>query len=118
MPPDVLDAKVVDTESEQETPPVMFPKARCDSVLIVAVLVEAFFEEILCKDARLQETLHALLYINVDCTVVGSQVGEVVGFDKIRGEVADIHVHVFRLVHGCVEVEILQVNGAMACVLC
>ncbi len=43
LPPDVLDAKVVDTESEQERPPVMFPKARCDFVLLVAMLVEAFF---------------------------------------------------------------------------
>jgi hypothetical protein len=41
--PGLLDAKVVGTESEQERPPVMFPKARCDFALIVAVLVEAFF---------------------------------------------------------------------------
>ncbi len=40
--PNVLDAKVVDTESEQERPPVMFPKARCDFALMVVVLIEAF----------------------------------------------------------------------------
>ncbi len=40
--PNVLDAKVVDTESEQERPPVVFPKARCDFALMVAMLVEAF----------------------------------------------------------------------------
>ncbi len=33
------------------------------------------------------------LYFDVDCTIVGSQVNEVVGFDKIREEVADFHVH-------------------------
>ncbi len=43
LPPDVLDAKVVNTESEQERPPVMFTKARCDVALMVAVLMEAFF---------------------------------------------------------------------------
>ncbi len=43
LPPDILDAKVVDTEGEQERPPVMFPKARCDFALMVAMLVEAFF---------------------------------------------------------------------------
>ncbi len=116
--PNVLDAKDVNAESEQERLPVMFPKARCDVALMVAVLVEAFFKEILCKDARLRKTVHALLYFDVDCTVVGSQVIEVVGFGKIRREVADLHAHVFQLVHGCVEVEILQVNGAIACVLC
>jgi hypothetical protein len=43
VPPDVLDAKVVNTEIEQERLPVAFPKARCDFALMVAMLVEAFF---------------------------------------------------------------------------
>jgi hypothetical protein len=116
--PNILDAKVVDTESEQERPPVMFPKAQCDVALMVAMLVEAFFREILCKDAHLRETIHALLYFDVDCTVVGSQVVVIVGFDKIGREVADLHAHVLRLAHWGVEVEILQVDGAIACVLC
>ncbi len=118
LPPDVLDAKVVDTESEQKRLPVMFPKARCDVALMVAVLIEAFFKEILCKNACLQDTVHSLLYFDVDCTIVVSQVDEVVGFDKIGREVADFHVHVFWLVQWGVEVGILQVNGAIACVLC
>ena len=66
----------------------------------------------------MRETVHSLLYFDLDCTVGGSQVDEVVGFDKIGREVADFHAHVFRLVHWGVEVEILQVNGAIACVLC
>ncbi len=99
LPPNVLDAKVVDTESEQERPPVVFPKAWCDIALMVAVLMEASFKEILCKDACLQETVHPLLYFDVDCTVIGSQVNEVVRFDKIGREVADFNAHVFWLVH-------------------
>ena len=91
----VLDTKVVATKSEQERPPVMFPKARCDVALLVAVLFEPFFEKILCKDAHLRDTIHALLYFDLDCTVIGSQVVEVVGFDKIGREVADLHAHVF-----------------------
>ncbi len=55
---------------------------------------------------------------DVDCTIVGSQVDEVVGFDKIGWEVADFHAHFFWLVHWGVEVEILQVKGAIVCVLC
>jgi hypothetical protein len=118
LPPNVLDAKVVDTETEQDRPPVIFLKARCDIALMIAMLVEEFFKEILCKDACLWETEHSLLYFDVDCTVVGSQVNEVVGFDKIGREVDDFHAHVFRSVHWGVEVEILQVNGAIACILC
>jgi hypothetical protein len=74
LPPNVLDAKDIKTESEQERPPFMFPKARCEVALLAAVLVESFFEEILCKDACLWETVHALLYFDLDCTIVGSQV--------------------------------------------
>ncbi len=118
LPPDVLDTKVVDTGSEQERPPVMFPKAWCDVALLVAVLVESFFKKILCEDAYLRATIHALLYFDVDCTLVGGQFVEVVGFDEIGREVADLHAHVFLLVHGCDEVEILQGNGAIVCILC
>jgi hypothetical protein len=95
----------------------MFPKARCDFALLVAMLVELFFKEILCKDARLWEAIHALMYFDVDYTLIGSQVVEVVGFDKFGREVADLHGHVFQLVHGCVEVEIFQVDGTIVCIL-
>ncbi len=64
------------------------------------------------------ETIHAFLYFDIDCTVVGSKVIEFVGFDGIGREVADLHAHVFQLVHGCVEVEVFQIDGAIACVLC
>ncbi len=64
------------------------------------------------------ETIHFLLYFDVDSTIVGSQVNEVVGFDEIGWGVADFHAHVFRLVHRGVEVQILQVIGAIVCVLC
>ncbi len=43
LPSNVLDAKVVNTESEQERLQVMFPKAWCNFVLMVAMLVEVFF---------------------------------------------------------------------------
>ncbi len=56
FPPNLLDAKVVNTESEQERRPVMFPKVWCDVALMVAMLIEAFFKEILCEDACLWET--------------------------------------------------------------
>ncbi len=96
----------------------MFPKARCDIALMVAMLVEVVFKEILRKDARLWETVHSLLYFDMDCTIVGSQVDEVVGFGKNGREVTDFHAHVFWSVHWGVEVDFFQVNGAIACNLC
>ncbi len=62
--------------------------------------------------------VYALMYFDIDGTVIVGQVFEVVKLDKIGREVAEFHVHVFRSVHGCVEVEILQINGEVACVLC
>ncbi len=96
----------------------MFPKTWCDLALLVAMLVKSFFEKILRKGAHLWDTIRALLYFDIDGSVIIGQVFEVVEFDKIGREVAEFHAHVFRLVHGCVEVEILQINGAVACVLC
>jgi hypothetical protein len=77
----------------------MFPQAQRDLALLVAMLVELFFEEILCKNTRLWETLHALLYFDKDGTAVVGQVCEVVDFDKIGREVAEFHAHEFWSVH-------------------
>jgi hypothetical protein len=63
----------------------MFPEAWGDIALMVAMLVETFLKEILCKDACLRETIQALLYFDIDYTVVGSQANDVVGFMKSRG---------------------------------
>ncbi len=63
------------------------------------------------------ETIHALLYFDIDGTVIVSQVFEVVEFEEIGREVAEFHVHILWLVHECVEVEILQTDGAVACIL-
>ncbi len=82
------------------------------------MLVEDFFEEILCEDARLWETVHARLYFDKDGNIIIGQGCEVAEFGKIRREVAELHAHEFRLVLWCVEVVILQINGAVACVLC
>ncbi len=62
--------------------------------------------------------IHALLYFDIGGTVIVGQVFDVVGFDEIGREVAKFHAHVFWLVHGCVEIQIFQINGAVACVLC
>ena len=44
-------------------------------------------------------------------------VGEVVHSYELFREVFDFHVHVLWTCHGCHEVEIFEVNGAVACTL-
>jgi hypothetical protein len=41
---DILYVKVVDTESEGDGAPTVLPEARCGRALMVAMLVESFFE--------------------------------------------------------------------------
>ncbi len=55
-----------------------------------------------------------MLYFDVDESIGGGLVGEVVYGDKIFGEVLDFHAHVLRTCHWCHEVEVFEVNGAVA----
>ena len=45
----------------------MPPKSLCDGALAISVGVEPGFEELLCEDACLGQTIHPLLYF--DCHV-------------------------------------------------
>ena len=44
---DVLNNGVVNAEREADMAPFMHPKTRCDFTLVVALLVESFFEQLL-----------------------------------------------------------------------
>lgn len=54
---------------------------------------------------------------DVDESIGGGLVGEVVQGDELFGEVLDLHVHVLWACHWCHEVDIFEVNGAAACTL-
>jgi hypothetical protein len=95
----------------------MFLKARCDLALMVAMLVELFFEEILRENACLWETINALLYFDINDTIIVGQVCEVFEFDEIGREVTEFHAHEFWLVLRCDEVEIFQINSAVAYII-
>ena len=54
---------------------------------------------------------------NVDESIGDDFVGEVLHGDELFREVLDFHAHVFLACHWCHEVEIFEVNGAVACTL-
>ncbi len=91
LPSHVLDAKAINGERERDGPPIMFPKAWHDFALLVAILVKLFFEEILCKDACMWETVHTLLNFDKDGTIVIGQLFEFIEIDKLRIEVTEFH---------------------------
>jgi hypothetical protein len=57
----VFDAKVINTECEGYQEKIVSPKAGCDGILAITMLVQALFEELLCKDACLREAIHPFL---------------------------------------------------------
>ena len=57
------------------------------------------------------ESIHAVSDFEVDETVFVNFSHEVIQCDKIFGGVAEFQLHVLELVHRCVEVKILDVDG-------
>ncbi len=85
---------------------------------MVAVLIQTLLQEFLFKNTRLWEAIHSFLNFYVDESIGGDFVGEVVHGDELFREVLDLHAHVLRTCHWCHEVDIFEVNGAVACTLC
>ncbi len=54
------------------------------------------------------------MYFDVDESIGDGLVGKVVHGDKVFWEVLDFHAHVLRTCHWCHEVEVFEVNGAVA----
>ncbi len=67
------------------------------------------------KYTRLREAVHSFLNFDVDISIGGGLVGKVVHGDKLFWEVFDFHAHVLWTCHWCHEVEVFEVNGAVAC---
>jgi hypothetical protein len=95
----------------------MLPEAWCVGTLAVAVLILTLLQEFLCEYTHLREAIHFFLNFDVDISIGGGIVSEVVHGDKLFGEVRDFHAHVLWTCHWCHEVEIFEVNGAVACTL-
>ncbi len=54
------------------------------------------------------------MYFDVDNSIGGGLVSEVVHGDKVFGEVLEFYAHVLRMCYWCHEVEVSEVNGAVA----
>ena len=107
---DVLDTKVVKTEREVDRTSCVRPKTRCECSLFVALLVESFFEQLLGYQAGVWETVQSLCDFYVYRAVGGEFFFEVVVGDNIFWEVAWFQAHVLAPGHGCVQIEIFDVD--------
>ena len=67
----VFDAKVVDTGGEADGTQFLYPKPWCDLALLVAVLVQSFFEELLGNKSCMWQSIHSAPAFNVYVSVDG-----------------------------------------------
>ena len=67
---------------------MVFPQAMDKFALVVTVFAEAFFEELLGQEASLWEALHVFPDFDVDVTILGVFVTEVVELNYFLWDVA------------------------------
>jgi len=103
--------KIVDDEAENCTTPDVTPEARCVLALVVTSFEHSLFEELVGNDAGLGEAVHAFLNFDIDPSIIVDQVPEVVFDDDLVRDDLELEVHVFRIGHQSVEVEVGQVNA-------
>ena len=57
---DIFNTKVIDKQSKHNGAPFVAPQAMIGGALVLAVLLETFFEENVCQRPRLWETINAV----------------------------------------------------------
>ena len=81
---DVLNAKVIGNDGEQDRLPLMYPEARCGGSLVVAGFVEEFGEEVIDKLSRLRKAVDTFENLKLDPDIAVF-VGNVVLLEKSLG---------------------------------
>jgi hypothetical protein len=105
----VFHIKVINNEAELDGSPFVAPETRSGSRFIVSFSFEPATEKIVGQDACLGKTITSLANFKVDPTIP-ILTGEIVFFNELRRNVRDLDADVFRVGHGSVEVEVLQVD--------
>ncbi len=109
----IFDAKIVNDEAELDETPFVAPKPWHGGSFRVAFSDKAGSKKIVCKDAGLGKTQQPCANFEVYPTIVVST-QEVVFQDGFVWDIGNLDSTVFRIRHGCVQVEVLEVNGAEA----
>jgi hypothetical protein len=111
--PNIFDPKVIYDEAELDGVPFVAPEARGGISFIVTFGKEVRSEEIVGQDVGLGKAIAALANFEVDPTVVVTT-RKLVLLNEFRWDVRDLDADIFWVGHWCVEVEVLEVNGAEA----
>ncbi len=113
----VFDAKIINKQCELYGSCVVLPKSRYQFALPVSVFVEAFFEEFVDQESCLREAVHAALGSDVDASVFGGFLSELVLFDDFIGDITYLDSDEFGAMKRCHEVEVGNVHRHELCPL-
>ena len=108
---DIFDTKVIYEQAKHNGALLMAPQARSGGALVVAMLLETFFEENVAQGPRVWETINAVLNIKVNPAIGMDIVHEAVLIDEFCWDVAQFDADVLRSVHGCLKVNVFDVEG-------
>ena len=108
---EIFNTKVIDKEAKHNGAPLVAPQARSGGALVIAMLLETFYEENVGEVPRLWQTIDAVANIKVNPDMRVDVVLEAVFVDKFCWDVAQIDTDVLRSVQGCLEVNLFDVKG-------
>jgi hypothetical protein len=107
----VFNAKVVSNQAKLDGTPFVAPKSWHGGSFIVAFRNKVQLKKIVGKDAGLEKTVTALANFEVNLTsTVLTQ--DVVFQVKFVWDTGNIDMDIFRIGHGCVQVEVLEIDCA------
>ncbi len=109
----IFNTKAINNEAELDGMPFVVPKSWQGVSFVVALSNMAGSKEIYGKDACLREIVTAVANFEVYPTILIATC-EVVFKDEFIRDVGKIDSNIFRIGHGCVKVEVLEVDGAEA----
>jgi len=106
----VLDSKVINHQGKSKWPGVMHPQPGCDWAGMIATGCQKHLELVISQFAGLWQTTHAPSDFNIDLAIVHQQLELVVLHDGWRDYPSwDVHVGIVLRLHGCAQIEVLQV---------
>ena len=104
------DAEIVDDEAEDEVGGIMFPQARSNGDRGIAMWRKEFGEAVISNAASLGKAVHPFADLDVDVVMMDERCKLVFCHDRV-GDDGDGDAHVLVLLHGRVEIEILEVGS-------
>jgi hypothetical protein len=111
------DAEVIDDEAEDEVRGIMLPQAQSNGDGGIAMWCKEFGEAVISNTASLGKAVHPLADLNVDVVMMDERCKLVLGHDGV-GDDGNRDAHVLILLHGHVEIEVLEVDSHKVSIRC